>query len=472
WSNVIGEEPDIDEDIDELEAFHEACPAIVNNIRILSPPAPRFTHNVDDDYKDQRLEEFTKFYLQRYHVVCLQEMFGAFSGRRKRLISRARRMGFRWKVTSPQRRSSGFLVDGGCIILSRLRIVRSRATVYQPGVFSDQLAAKDKAGEVAARVRQSQIDELINFIKKCTSEEDITTEGDTTGIIDDTINQSRPPPPRRPKMNSYGSSAASTTDSPINRPPLQEVIGKVSYNHDDSESLHSPSLERSSIPIRIRKYPIILVGDFNCNARTGPHDSVDDSDEYKLIKSKLEDIGVTEDVLFQQLGEHPVTYASADFHVTSRSSTTGALEYNGGFVPSERALTDPVDWSGHGEQTNQSLDYIFYFPPPAPSHHIIDRDDKDDDDQTTARRGMAAAAAAAGVSVKSAQVNSFHLTQRRGVVGGGRLYSHVSQPSHDPLQEFAFTQLSDHYGVEVELSISNEEDGMKSSSSSSSSLLL
>mmetsp|Transcript_1553 Transcript_1553/g.1501 ORF Transcript_1553/g.1501 Transcript_1553/m.1501 type:complete len:122 (+) Transcript_1553:2-367(+) len=69
-------------------------------------------------------------------------MFGAFSARRKRLIARARRMGFRWKVTSPQRRSSGFLVDGGCIILSRLRIVRSRAIVYQPGVFSDQLAAK------------------------------------------------------------------------------------------------------------------------------------------------------------------------------------------------------------------------------------------------------------------------------------------------------------------------------------------
>lgn len=38
----------------------------------IRPPAPRFTHNVDDDYKDQRLEEFIKFYLQRYHVVCLQ----------------------------------------------------------------------------------------------------------------------------------------------------------------------------------------------------------------------------------------------------------------------------------------------------------------------------------------------------------------------------------------------------------------
>lgn len=28
-----------------------------------------------------------------------------------------------------------------------------------------------------------------------------------------------------------------------------------------------------------RKHPIVLVGDFNCNARTNPHNGVDDSDE-------------------------------------------------------------------------------------------------------------------------------------------------------------------------------------------------
>ncbi|EER16630.1 hypothetical protein Pmar_PMAR019309 [Perkinsus marinus ATCC 50983] len=464
WSTaVIGNEPD-DDDLDELEILHETS-NIVDNVRILSynifirPPAPRFTHNVDDDYKDQRLEEFIKFYLQRYHVVCLQEMFGAFSARRKRLIARARRMGFRWKVTSPQRRSSGFLVDGGCIILSRLRIVRSRAIVYQPGVFSDQLAAKvlsgalyallnpapgvfihlfsthlqasysDKAGEVAAKIRQSQIDELVDFIKKCTSEENINAVPCMMMNIEDIL--SKP----------HTSSALSTTDSynspsaaDMNRPPTQEVIGRPSDDPSYHQQEECDSINRccnNEVGPLSRKHPIVLVGDFNCNARTNPHNGVDDSDEFKLIISKLRQIGVTHDVLFEELGEHPVTYASADFDVTTRSSA-GALEYTGAFVPSETALTDPIDWTGHGEQTNQSLDYIFYFP--SATTNIVDNK------------------ATPSVSVKSAKVNSFHLTQRR----GERLYA-LSQATNDPLQEFGFTQLSDHYGVEVELSLTPEE---------------
>ncbi|KAF4714854.1 hypothetical protein FOZ63_003442, partial [Perkinsus olseni] len=194
-----------------------------------------------------------------------------------------------------------------------------------------------------------QIDELVDFIKKCTSEESINA----ASVVNNEDKVVRP--------KSLGSSADSTTDSygspsgDVNRAPSQEVIGRPSGSLDEGDSAtraHSPT----------RKYPIVLVGDFNCNSRTGPHDGVDDSDEFKLITSKLRQVGVTHDVLFEELGEHPVTYASADFDVTTRSSA-GALEYTGGFVPSETALTDPVDWSGHGEQTNQSLDYIFYFPP-------------------------------------------------------------------------------------------------------------
>merc|ERR1719359_984824 len=83
----------------------------------LRPPAPLFTHNTDDDRKDERLSRFVKQHLQNYDLVCLQEAFGAFSTRRDGLIVRAAKKGFHhWHKSSTNVRPQ-FLIDGGLLIL-------------------------------------------------------------------------------------------------------------------------------------------------------------------------------------------------------------------------------------------------------------------------------------------------------------------------------------------------------------------
>lgn len=311
------------------------------SIVTLGPPAPKFTHNVANDFKDQRLECFISNYLEKYDVICLQEMFGAFSSRRRKLVKEARKRGFHWKVSSPQSRSSMCLVDGGCLILSRVRVAAESSMVFSTGLMSDRLAAKGvlyaklnpkpnvyvhlfvthlqavyadspSSMGVCQSVQRKQYSELVEFITSTVAANETTSDM----LVAERLSHK--------KNEKKGGMAASA--------PEQDTMSFLSH--------------------RCRRWPVLLAGDFNCNSRPTPGDIVTRvTPQYTDLTSELSKLGPFSDVLYDNLGDHPVTYAAAVFSL------------DGTFSPHETALTHPADYQDDGEWVNQSLDYIFLFPP-------------------------------------------------------------------------------------------------------------
>ena len=285
-----------------------SCPTdcVIQNteIRFLSynifmrPPAPKFTHNVSDDHKDRRLNAFIQSYLNSYDIVCLQEMFGSFSHRRSRLIKAAQDRGFHWSVANP--RAKNFLVDGGLLILSKVRIVAHAHTIFKPGVMSDRLSAK---GAIYAKLEPSPGVFVHLFVTHLQA------------VYADAKSR---PKCLRAQADQY-----------------EELVNFIS----------------STVGGGIRQWPILVAGDFNCNSRIprGSHARTS-TEQFQKLSTALSRLGTFSDILFDQYGHHPVTYAYANFHP------------NGSFTPAELALTDPADYHPSGEHVNQSLDYIFLFP--------------------------------------------------------------------------------------------------------------
>jgi endonuclease/exonuclease/phosphatase family metal-dependent hydrolase len=115
------------------------------DVRVLSynifvrPPGINANGN---DYKDERLNHFVSL-IDRFDVICLQELFGAFSSRRAHFIAAAKAKGFLYAVHSPHVGwLSGFLVDGGLCIVSKFPIVADHHVTFPKGLFSDALSAK------------------------------------------------------------------------------------------------------------------------------------------------------------------------------------------------------------------------------------------------------------------------------------------------------------------------------------------
>ncbi|CAK0893429.1 unnamed protein product [Prorocentrum cordatum] len=156
-------------------------------------PAPQFTHNTDDDRKDERLSRFVE-HLSRYDVVCLQEAFGSFSHRIDWLVGAAREQGFHEFHRSTTNVWPRYFIDGGLMIMSRLPIVARSATTFEPGTYIDRLTAKgalhakvrcgtagpflhvctthlqstynEETFRQSSRVRRSQIGQLVHFLRQ------------------------------------------------------------------------------------------------------------------------------------------------------------------------------------------------------------------------------------------------------------------------------------------------------------------
>ena len=85
------------------------------NIFLRPPPVK----NNDNDYKDERLNDFIKI-MENFDIICLQEMFGTFTSRKQKIIKHANKSGLFFFVESPSPPFfSKYLVDGGLLILSR-----------------------------------------------------------------------------------------------------------------------------------------------------------------------------------------------------------------------------------------------------------------------------------------------------------------------------------------------------------------
>jgi endonuclease/exonuclease/phosphatase family metal-dependent hydrolase len=94
------------------------------------------------DHKEDRLTEFVKE-LSRFDIVCLQEVFTTFNTRKQRLISYGAKSGLSWSVVSQEPSLfSGFLTDGGLLIMSRFPIIDSEFHPYPYGVLCDAISYK------------------------------------------------------------------------------------------------------------------------------------------------------------------------------------------------------------------------------------------------------------------------------------------------------------------------------------------
>jgi endonuclease/exonuclease/phosphatase family metal-dependent hydrolase len=94
------------------------------------------------DHKEDRLTEFVKE-LSRFDIVCLQEVFTTFNTRKQRLISYGAKSGLSWSVVSQEPSLfSGYLTDGGLLIMSRFPIIESEFHPYPYGVLCDAISYK------------------------------------------------------------------------------------------------------------------------------------------------------------------------------------------------------------------------------------------------------------------------------------------------------------------------------------------
>ena len=86
----------------------------------------------ESDYKYERLDVFTKHYIEEFDIVCLQEVFEGFNSFKATLISKASEVGF---IDSAIPTRPGFFdsnaIDGGLVILSKFSIVESDSIVFK-----------------------------------------------------------------------------------------------------------------------------------------------------------------------------------------------------------------------------------------------------------------------------------------------------------------------------------------------------
>lgn len=103
---------------------------------------PPFVKTNASDFKEDRLREFVKR-IHEFDIVCCQELFSTLNSRKQRLIAYAKKAGFIYHaVCDPPSLLSGYVTDGGLLILSRFPIVEAEFCPYPYGVLSDAISFK------------------------------------------------------------------------------------------------------------------------------------------------------------------------------------------------------------------------------------------------------------------------------------------------------------------------------------------
>ena len=86
----------------------------------LRPPPIKTNKN---DYKEERLKDFFLL-LNKFSIICFQEIFGAIHNRKHKMIKKAIENGFYYIIKSKTPSFfSKYLIDGGLLILSKFPIM-------------------------------------------------------------------------------------------------------------------------------------------------------------------------------------------------------------------------------------------------------------------------------------------------------------------------------------------------------------
>ena len=286
-------------EVEEVMKGKQALRLLTFNFLIRPPP---ITYN-GNDFKDERMDIMVRDHLRYYDIVCMQEIFGSLSSRRKHFIQSAgQRAGLTYSYHSP---STGIrsVVDGGCLILSRFPIVERDCVSFLPGINADWLARK---GALYARIQLRPGLCIHVFTTHLQADYETNTHNPKGNLPNQQV--------RRDQMKT-----------------LAEFIRQKTFHHLQE----NPS------------WPVVLMGDLNINSRLGPTDG-NDGPEYLEAMRIIADSGFDVHDLLKEShnGQHPVTICD------SIQTPGGAL------VPTEPHLTP------HNEfHLRRSIDYILLLTP-------------------------------------------------------------------------------------------------------------
>jgi len=217
---------------------------------------PPLIKNNADDFKNERLREFMKSELEKFDIICLQEMFNLGNYRQQLLLATAREKGFPYysKSVNPHWLSGKF-IDAGLVILSKYPILETDGMIYCAGNQIDSWAAKQV---IYAKIQISPT----FFIHVFTTHMQASyfDNHESINVINDKARASQ----------------------------VQEIADFV-----QKKTLNSP-------------YPTIIAGDFNIDSRG-------ENMEYKYMMDTLVTAKPSiKDLLKETYNEHPITYG--DFH--------------------------------------------------------------------------------------------------------------------------------------------------------------
>jgi len=312
-TNVLFENPSADD-----LSLHAASPQKrLEEVNVLSFNIfirPPMINNNGDDFKDERIEEFFKV-AHKYDVICLQEMFNAYSSRRELFIDRAHKAGFRYYAAAPKPATLSYhFIDAGLIVLSRYPIEASEFCALPPGHGVDYfvqkgiLYAKIKIGGAALHVYNThgQANYDANPMKAflIRSEQLLTFQK----FIQSTL-----------AKNLYSGEDLALLMGDYN------VDSRSKHRYQSHVIPDTPGLKGLSSLAKIAPF--------------GEYDAL-----LSLLSNNHED--EIEDLLLKDLGEHPITFGDS-VEINEKE-----------ILPLETVLTTKKDLG-----SKQSLDYMFRFAP-------------------------------------------------------------------------------------------------------------
>eukprot|EP01017_Pseudomicrothorax_dubius_P042759 TRINITY_DN7022_c0_g1_i12.p1 TRINITY_DN7022_c0_g1~~TRINITY_DN7022_c0_g1_i12.p1 ORF type:complete len:373 (-),score=59.71 TRINITY_DN7022_c0_g1_i12:504-1622(-) len=352
--------------------------------------------------------------MDRYQIICLQEMFGFLSYRKSKLINKAIKKGFVYVASTPDPSFfDKFLIDAGLLVLSKYPIVEQEFKPYTFGVLSDALSQK---GMLYCKIAIPNLEEIHLF----------TTH----------------------------------TQASYQRLPLRTMRSTVLTRLQ--QLFHFRKFLETTLKKHMRSLRelVVIVGDFNVNAKEEtlvsdllgedsfilenefnlPHSFLRRR-EYEILtdllsfggRDKLYDLG-----RIANGGSFPVTYGE--------SERVGGVE-----MPVEVALTHRDDLC-----SNQCLDYMFQLIPlhllrTEPEVIIADEEGKGEEPE----RHLFDSIATKGTPTQF--INNSNLDPGNSFMREDADFVHYGfDHTSVHLERFAvtheeFTHISDHYGLELTL---------------------
>ena len=274
-----------------------------NSIRLLTynffcRPPPVNTNK--DDYKDSRLEDFVKDELQKFDIICFQELFTTLNDRKHRMIREGAKVGLQYYYSSKVPSFfSKYLVDSGLLILSRYEIVDNDSYDYYINISGDSVSNK---GILYTKIKIND-----KFLFLFNTHLQASYFDDSQKNINYTIQ--------------------------VRMSQTEELINYV-YN----KLLTIPRDE-------VNSGCVIIAGDFNIDAQNYCYANKKykipkyNNTEYEIFKKKLEKLGTVKDVMKEKLKKHEYTFGNNE------------NEY-------DKTLTGKADMN-----SKQTLDYIWEIIP-------------------------------------------------------------------------------------------------------------